>query len=250
LTEEAPAHPQPPYQEPKEQFDIIDLLLFLGLGIPVLLIVMSLSALLLKTAGLQIQGARLLIAQCIGYVALLPLLSFLIRSRHGVSAASLLRFGLSAQQISTSIFLGVFTALSVSAASVLLRTPPLKTPMEELLADTVSLALASVLGVTIVPFFEELLFRGLLQTVLARYLTVFVAIPISALLFALLHGPQYAWSWRHVLLITVAGSAFGIRRLITNSTGAAAIMHGAYNLVLFVALFAGKWAGANLPRAI
>ncbi len=30
-------------------------------------------------------------------------------------------------------------------------------------------------------------------------------IVLSALPFALLHGPQYAWSWRHVLLIVVAG---------------------------------------------
>ena len=58
--------------------------------------------------------------------------------------------------------------------------------------------------------------------------------------FALLHGPQYAWSWRHVLLIAVAGSAFGWWRVYTRSTGASALMHAGYNAVLVVGYLIGR----------
>ena len=58
--------------------------------------------------------------------------------------------------------------------------------------------------------------------------------------FALLHGPQYAWSWRHVLLIAVAGSAFGWWRVTHGSTGASALMHAGYNAVLVAGYLIGR----------
>jgi membrane protease YdiL (CAAX protease family) len=54
-------------------------------------------------------------------------------------------------------------------------------------------------------------------------------------LFGLLHAPEYAWSWRHVLLITAAGSAFGWVRYKSGSTAASTFMHAAYNLTQFAA---------------
>ncbi len=226
--------------ETEERLELVDVLLFLGIGVPVFLLAMGLSYVAVKTAGMQAQGARLLIAQCLGYTAMLPVLAFILRGRHDGSPWQLLRLPVSLKQASTSMSLGIVTAFSVAIAAVLLRTPKLHTPMEDMLADPVSLAVASVLGVTVGPFFEELLFRGLLQPVLSRYMHAAVATILAALPFALLHGPQYAWSWRHVLLITAAGAAFGFRRNATDSVGAAAVMHGAYNLVLFAALLIGK----------
>jgi hypothetical protein len=122
--------------------------------------------------------------------------------------------------------------------------------MEELLADPVSLIAAAILGTTIAPWFEELLFRGLIQPVAVRITGVVPGIILAALPFALLHAPQYAWSWRHVLMITVAGAAFGWRRHRTGSTGAAWVMHAAYNLLLFTGFIAGRWAGADMTRSI
>jgi membrane protease YdiL (CAAX protease family) len=228
-----------PEQQP-EQLELVDVLLFFGVGLPVFVVAMILCELVLRTSGVTVFGARALIAQFFGYAATLPILQWIIRVRHDVSAWHLIRLGVGWKDASVSVSLGVFTAIAVAMASVLLRTPKLKTPMEDLLNDPLSLGMAAVLGVTIGPFFEELVFRGVLQTLFHRYAHAVVAVVFSSLLFALLHGPQYAWSWRHVLLITAAGSAFGVRRLITDSTGAAAVMHGAYNMVLFVALIAAK----------
>jgi membrane protease YdiL (CAAX protease family) len=56
-------------------------------------------------------------------------------------------------------------------------------------------------------------------------------------LFGLLHFPEYGNSWRHALLITAAGAAFGWMRHATGSTKASALMHAAYNALFFAALF-------------
>jgi membrane protease YdiL (CAAX protease family) len=86
-------------------------------------------------------------------------------------------------------------------------------------------------AVTFAPVFEELVFRGMLQPLLVRAAGAIAGVVLAALPFALLHGPEYAWSWRHVALIMVAGFGFGVKRLRSGSTGAAALMHSAYNAV-------------------
>jgi membrane protease YdiL (CAAX protease family) len=94
------------------------------------------------------------------------------------------------------------------------------------------------------------MFRGLLQPVLARTFGAIGAVILAALPFAMMHGPQYGWSWRHVLLIAFAGAAFGWHRWRTDSTGAAVVMHAGYNAILFTLFIAGKWAGNRLPRML
>jgi membrane protease YdiL (CAAX protease family) len=50
-----------------------------------------------------------------------------------------------------------------------------------------------------------------------------------------MHGPQYGWSWQHVVLVGVAGVVFGMVRHKTGSTAAAAAIHATYNLTFFAA---------------
>jgi hypothetical protein len=145
---------------------------------------------------------------------------------------------------------GIYVAVGILALGVILRTPAVESPMHEMLRDPVSIALVGILASTIGPFFEEVFFRGLLQPVLVSRLGVISGIVLSSLPFALLHGPQYAWSWRHILLITLAGAAFGWRRYKTESTGAAAVMHGAYNFTLFVGFIAGRILETEIPQAV
>jgi membrane protease YdiL (CAAX protease family) len=158
--------------------------------------------------------------------------------------------GTSLRAAANAIPAGIMLSFGVLALAALLRVPQKETPMEQLLSDWLSLVVAAVLGVTLGPWFEELMFRGLLQPVAVRALGVIPGIVIAALPFALLHGPQYGWSWKHILLITVAGAAFGWKRHTSGSTGAAAVMHSAYNMVLFAGYIAGKWMGTDLPRTI
>jgi membrane protease YdiL (CAAX protease family) len=236
-------------EQQRPEWGFTEVALFLGLGVPVFILAFGGAMLGLTVAGLQVKGARLLLSQMIGYLFMLGPL-WLIFRRYEVNPLRVLRMGVSGRDAASSFPAGILTAISVLVLAAVLRTPQLETPMEELLADTVSLIAAAVLGTTVAPFFEELLFRGLLQPAMVRQTGVWPGIVLSAAPFALLHAPQYGWSWRHVLIITVAGSAFGWRRYKTGSTGAAWVMHAAYNLLLFAGYIAGKWSGSDLTRSI
>ena len=136
---------------------------------------------------------------------------------------------------------GVVVSLAIAAAGALLRTPDLDMPMKRLLSDRLSILLIGLAAATAGPVCEELAFRGFLQPLLVRSLGAAPGVFLAAFPFALLHGPEYAWSWRHVLLITAAGMSFGWMKQRTGSTAAAALMHAAYNATLFGAfLLYGK----------
>jgi membrane protease YdiL (CAAX protease family) len=135
---------------------------------------------------------------------------------------------------------GILTALAVIALGTLLRPPEIDMPLMDLLRDRVSLILVGAVAVTLGPLCEELAFRGFLLPLLIRSLSALPGILITALLFASLHGPEYAWSWRHLLLITLAGVAFGWMRYRSGSTATATVMHAAYNLTFFVGMVAQR----------
>src|SRR5207237_1084005 len=90
---------------------------------------------------------------------------------------------------------GLILAIAIAVIGALLRTPAIDSPMEELMKDPKARYLIAIAAVTIGPLSEELIFRGFLMPLLARTFGVATGILLSALPFALLHGPQYAWSW-------------------------------------------------------
>jgi membrane protease YdiL (CAAX protease family) len=144
---------------------------------------------------------------------------------------------------------GVAAAFAVMVASVLIRTPDIDSPMKALLADPVSVVFIAVIGTTLAPLCEEIVFRGFLQPLLVRSLGAAPGILLAAAAFGLMHFQEYGNSWRHALLIAAAGASFGWMRQRTGSTKAAALMHAAYNGVFFVLLAVqqaavhGRWAG-------
>lgn len=136
---------------------------------------------------------------------------------------------------------GPLLALLVARLGIVLQTPEIDMPIRNLLTDRMSVLLVGLFATTLGPMCEELAFRGFLLPLAARSLGRVAGVIVAALPFAILHGPQYAWSWRHVLLVTLAGVAFGWVRLRSRSTLAAALVHAGYNLTLFSGyLFLGK----------
>jgi membrane protease YdiL (CAAX protease family) len=127
---------------------------------------------------------------------------------------------------------GPALAIGLSVLGVALRAPAIDTPMQNLISEArVAFAFfAVVLG----PLFEELLFRGFLLPLLQRSLGPWPAIVLAATGFALLHGQQYQWAWQQLLVVGLAGVAFGYARYKTGSTAAGALLHGGYNLTYFV----------------
>jgi membrane protease YdiL (CAAX protease family) len=129
---------------------------------------------------------------------------------------------------------GPALAIGLSMLGVALRTPAIPTPVESLISGRGSLFLVAFFAVVLGPIFEELLFRGFLQPLLQRALGPWIAIVLAATGFALLHGQEYQWSWQQLLVVGLAGAAFGIARYRTGSTAAGALLHGGFNLTYFV----------------
>ena len=135
-----------------------------------------------------------------------------------------------------AIVAGLAAALSVAVISYLIRTPNTSNPMTNLMQDRASVFLLAVFGVTLGPLCEELAFRGFLQPLLVRSFGPVAGILGAAIPFGLLHFQEYGNSWRHALMIALAGAAFGWMRHATGSTRASTLMHAAYNSLFFYAL--------------
>ena len=132
------------------------------------------------------------------------------------------------------IFGGPALAIGLSVLGVVLREPAIPTPVDSLISGRGSLLLVAFFAVVLGPVFEELLFRGFLQPLLQRALGAWPSILLAATGFALLHGWEYKWFWQQLLVVGLAGAAFGYARFKTDSTAAAALLHGGYNLTFFV----------------
>lgn len=239
-------HPEPPADgEPFWNYQ--DLLLLVGLAVPSVVVAIALVAL----AGLALGGpARSAVAvlalQFTAYGLWFLCLFALLKLRYGRPFWRSLAWVRPRAPLSRFLAGGVVLAFAIALLGALLRTPDIDMPIQQLLRDRASLALVGLFAVTLGPLCEELIFRGFLQPLLTRTFGAAAAILVTAVVFAVPHGPQYAWSWQHVLLITLAGAAFGWARLRSGSTLAAAVMHAGYNLVFFVAL-AAQWEEFSKP---
>ncbi|HWQ53249.1 MAG TPA: type II CAAX endopeptidase family protein [Bryobacteraceae bacterium] len=219
-----------------------DLLLFSGMAVPSMMAGAALVSAVVAALGLHI-GNRvfvLLAAQFLGYLILFVLLWLLFRFQHGRPLWRSLGWVHSRVPAIRLVMAGVGLALAVAIASVVLQTPDLDNPMKALLADPKAVLLVAIFGTTLGPLAEELVFRGFMQPLFVKSLGAVPGILLAAVPFGLLHLQQYGWSWRHGLLITLAGAGFGWMRHRTGSTRAATAMHMAYNCMFFLALVAQK----------
>jgi len=90
-------------------------------------------------------------------------------------------------------------------------------------------ALLFVAVAVIAPILEELLFRGLLQTALIKYLPAWSAIMGAAVVFALVHGQVYAFP----ALVTM-GTVFGVLYYKTGSLRVTILAHALNNAAALV----------------
>ena len=105
-----------------------------------------------------------------------------------------------------------------------------------------------ILSVTLAPLMEELFFRGFLYPVLARRLGLAVAVFLTALGFALLHGAQLMFSWGPVLVIFMVGVVLTMVRAKTNSVAAGVLIHMAYNGTITIAMYAATDGFRHLEK--
>ena len=213
-----------------------DLALFLGALLPAFAGGMALVRMgrTLAPKTFASEAVQALVFQASIYAVLLGALYLLLVVRHGRplwrSLGWTMRFRGAWWYLGASPLL----ALTISAMGVLLHAPNVPTPVESLVNSRGSLVAVMLFAAFAGPVFEELVFRGFLYPLLAESLGAWPGIGLAALAFGVLHGPEYQWSWQHVLLVTGAGVAFGCARYWTGSTAAAALMHIGYNTTLVV----------------
>jgi len=243
LPEEPPGPPEPPAREPFWGYS--DVLLFAGLSIPCMLLGFVFAKALMYVLPLRapMRAVEVLTAQLAGYIFLGATLMLILRVQYRKPFWVSLGWVEPRVRYTLLAFSGGGTAIVVALLAYLIGTPTTSNPMLELLKDRASILLVGIFGVTIGPLFEELAFRGFLQPLLVRSLGTVPGILAAALPFGVLHYWEYGKSWRHVLVISLAGAVFGWMRHVTGSTKASTIMHSAYNAMFFVALLAQKNAG-------
>jgi membrane protease YdiL (CAAX protease family) len=225
-----------PSPENQDSWDFTDLGLFLGAILPCY-VLGALPVYLGKALApdaFASEGVRTLVSQCSIYALMLGTLYALATVRHDQPFWRSLGFTLAFRGAWLCLVAAPFLAIGLAALGALSRAPMIPNPVENLISGRVSLLIAALFATILGPLFEELFFRGFLFAVIQGILGAWPAIALSALCFSLLHGPEYQWAWQHLMVIFVAGAAFGFARYKTGSTAAAVLLHAGYNMTLVV----------------
>jgi len=216
-----------------------DLVFFLALCFPCLLIALAVMGKLAAILSLTKPFQQVLLLQLTWYVLIFASLYALFRLRYNRPFWRSL--GWKALPFGATIisFLGgPVLAASLGYLGFVLRTPEIPLPFQQLISDRTTVVLTGLFVVVLGPICEELAFRGFMMPLFMRTFGALFGIVFTGFLFGFAHGYEYRWSWRHIVLISAAGSIFGWARHKTGSTTAAAFMHATFNLTQFAAFLA------------
>ena len=229
-----------PEPEPYPFWGYSDLLLFAGLVIPCMLTGLAVVKLVLAVFHLHpsTRVAELLPEQLIGYGLLFGALAVDLRVQYGRPFWRSLGWAPLGLPPLFIVMCGAVTSLSVALLGSLIHTPTTSNPMTELMQGRAATILMAIFGIGIAPLCEELAFRGFLQPLVVRSLGAIPGVIVAAIPFGLLHYREFGNSWRHAVLIALAGATFGGMRQITGSTKASSLMHASYNALIFAVVFA------------
>lgn len=242
MSEPEIALPPPPVEEPVF-WGYDDLAAFLLLAIPSMAAGYGIVAGFTKAMSTEIAESawHLLAMQFLAYGIWFGSLVLLLRVRYNRPFWRSLGWTRpNRRHLWISAALGPVLALLLAVTAALLETPTIESPIEKLISGRRSMFAMVAIASTIGPLCEELAFRGFILPLLARTLGAAPGIILTAVPFALLHGPQYQWQWQIIVLLTFAGASFGYTRYYSGSLIPAFVMHATYNLMLFVGYLLNK----------
>jgi membrane protease YdiL (CAAX protease family) len=145
------------------------------------------------------------------------------------------------------VLAGLVLSLALQGLAHLLPMPK-ELPIDSFFRTPAEAWALGILSITLAPLIEELFFRGFLYPVLARRLGLPVAVFLTALGFALLHGAQLMFAWGPVLVIFLVGVVLTMVRARQNSVAASVLIHMAYNGTITVAMFAATDGFRHLEK--
>ncbi|HEX4770528.1 MAG TPA: type II CAAX endopeptidase family protein [Bryobacteraceae bacterium] len=242
---EAPAAVPGPAKPPRQPFwGYLDLLLFIGLAVGLTVILLVPVVVYAKVGNPQsAQTIALdLGAQAVLYAAIYFAFKIVFATRYHQPVFRSLGWRRGIVRPGVYALLGVLLAIGVQGLLQLLRTPEVKSPVENLIDSRLTLFLVGVLAVVAAPIFEEAVFRGFLQPLFSRTFGTIAGILITAALFGGLHWTEYSGVWQYAAAITILGIVFGWIRARTNSLIPSTIMHACHNGVAVVGLIISKYS--------
>lgn len=231
-------NPPVPEQELRFRWERRDLLAFAGFFIAAVVFLPAIAFVLYRSFQPELKlesltGVQLILIQTALDFLVVGFIFFLVATIHGqpirrtlhLTHAGNLHFG-------RWIIRGVALAITVLVVSSLLPQPA-DSPLEKLLTTTPSIVLFAILGIALAPALEEIIFRGFIFSVLDDLYGPKAALPITAILFAVLHMSQLLGNWAAIAAILLVGYAFTVVRHRTGSVIPCIIMHTAYNSMIF-----------------
>jgi membrane protease YdiL (CAAX protease family) len=215
-------------------------------GMLILLSIPSLFAASMIVRGIQIVAPKLLpgdafgqlVVQILWYILIFAFLRAIFHLKYNRPFWQSLAWRFPFRGMISAIFAGPLLALGLGIVGFLLRAPLISLPFDQMLKGLPTTMLFFVFAVIIGPLCEELAFRGFLMPLLIRRLGPALGIVVTGVLFGCLHAPEYSYSWQHILIVTLAGIAFGYVRYQSDSTAASTLLHATFNLTEFVGFLA------------
>ena len=232
-----------PRERPIALWDFADLMMFVTLAIFAVIPSMLLVKILPGAVAFG-KPFLALIAQLIWYLMIFVALHLLLKIRYRAPFWRSLGWRFPFRGAVLALVAGPVLVFALGLIGFLIRTPVLNPPFEQMMGNRPTIMLFALFVVVLGPLSEELVFRGFLLPLLARPLGVAGSILTTGFIFGAMHAYEYEWSWRHSLLISLAGVAFGWARYVAGSTAASTFMHATFNLTQFVALL----AQAGIPK--
>ncbi len=150
-------------------------------------------------------------------------------------------------RVALYVLAGFVLSLAMQGLAYLLPHPK-ALPIDNFFRTPAEAWALSILSVTLAPLMEELFFRAFLYPVLARRLGLPLAVFVTSLGFALLHGAQLMFAWGPVLVIFLVGVILTMVRAKRNSVAASLLIHIAYNGTISVAMFAATDGFRHLEK--
>ena len=185
--------------------------------------------------------------QSLAYLLILAYMYVLVtRERHRPDFLAAIHWNWPSN-IAAYVVAGLALSLSLQVLAHFLPIPK-ELPIDSFFRTPAEAWALSILSVTLAPLMEELFFRGFLYPVLERRLGLSVAVFLTAIGFALLHGAQLMFSWGPVLVIFLVGIVLTMVRAKTNSVAAGVLIHMAYNGTITVAMFAATDGFRHLEK--
>jgi membrane protease YdiL (CAAX protease family) len=188
-------------------------------------------------------------AQVTAYPIVILLMMTLVRNKARERFWPAIRWNWPGPAMLRFLIAGAAFAFAVEFASRWLPIPK-SLPVDRFFTDANGAYLMAAFGVTLAPLLEELFFRGMLYPVLRQSVGVGLAIMLTAIAFAFIHGAQLGYAWAPLLSIFVVGIVFTVVRERTNSVAASFLMHCGYNFALFATLWVGSDHFRHLELAL